>query len=118
MLCSFACSWRRKQARLWLAPAHNACVQHDQGLTPVQRIKYGVVAAETLRSDLRNWDTCYISGRLHKPVQMLRADAPLMRAHESNLQSALAAGILLLPPRFTRQARLSKSTTVHRPPRH
>ena len=64
-----------------------------------------MVAAETLRSDLCNWDTCYISGRLHKPVQILQADAPLMQAHESNLQSALAAGILLLPPRFTLQVR-------------
>ena len=64
-----------------------------------------MVAAETLRSDLCNWDTCYVSGRLHKPVQILQADAPLMQAHESNLQSALAAGILLLPPRFTLQVR-------------
>ena len=70
-----------------------------------QRIKYGVIAAEALRADLHNWDTCYVSGRLHKPVQILQADEPLLRAHESNLQSALAAGILLLPPRFTLQVR-------------
>ncbi len=32
-------------------------------------VKYGVVRTSTLYSDLRDWNTLYLSGRMHKPVQ-------------------------------------------------
>ena len=31
-------------------------------------IKYGVISTKHLVSDLNNWDTLYVSGRLHKQV--------------------------------------------------
>ncbi|KAK9842097.1 hypothetical protein WJX81_008323 [Elliptochloris bilobata] len=66
-----------------------------------QTIKYGVVGADVLLRDLRTWDTLYIAGRLHKPVLHLRRDAELSAAAEANLAAALAAGLLLLPSRFS-----------------
>lgn len=32
-------------------------------------VKYGVVSCKTLRDDLLNWKTLYLSGRMHKPVR-------------------------------------------------
>ena len=69
-----------------------------------------MLCAQRLCSDLKHWDTCYISGRLQKPVQILQPDSTILRANEQNLQSALAAGILLLPPRFTTQASSHETT--------
>lgn len=82
---------------------------HSQA-TELQRIKYGVLCAQRLCSDLKHWDTCYISGRLHKPVHILQEDSTILRANEQNLNSALAAGVLLLPPRFTTQASSESQT--------
>jgi hypothetical protein len=70
-----------------------------------QVIKYGVVGADVLLRDLRGWDTLYIAGRLHKPVLHLARDAELAAAAEANLAAALAAGLLLLPARFSTEAR-------------
>lgn len=36
----------------------------------LQNIKYGVVSVDTLCNDLLNWETMYLSGRLHKPVSI------------------------------------------------
>lgn len=62
-------------------------------------IKYGVISTETLLRDLRDWNTLYVSGRLHKPVQVLHGaqghDAELDKALQSNLRSAMTAGLLL-----------------------
>lgn len=70
-----------------------------------QVIKYGVVGADVLLRDLHAWDTLYIAGRLHKPVLHLIRDAELAAAAEANLAAALAAGLLLLPGRFSTEAR-------------
>ena len=34
----------------------------------LQRIKYGVVTMDSLCKDLIEWNTLYLSGRMHKPV--------------------------------------------------
>ncbi|OBT88137.1 hypothetical protein VE02_03554 [Pseudogymnoascus sp. 03VT05] len=64
-------------------------------------IKYGVVNLDTLCTDLSEWSTLYIAGRLHKPVKILRDDPRVRLANQINLLSALRTSLLLLPPSFT-----------------
>ncbi|KAJ1843690.1 Mitochondrial translocator assembly and maintenance protein 41 [Coemansia sp. RSA 2708] len=64
-------------------------------------VKYGVVSMDTLGSDLLNWDTLYLAGRMHKPTLTLRRD-PLMRiSKQVNLTHAVRAALLMLPKNFT-----------------
>lgn len=64
-------------------------------------IKYGVVNIDNLCSDLSNWDTLYLAGRLHKPVKILRDHPSVRLANQVNLLSALRVAMLLLPSEFT-----------------
>lgn len=64
-------------------------------------IKYGVVNIDNLCSDLSNWDTLYLAGRLQKPVKILRDHPRVRLANQVNLISALRVAMLLLPPEFT-----------------
>jgi translocator assembly and maintenance protein 41 len=66
-------------------------------------IKYGVVNLDTLCTDLSEWTTLYLAGRLQKPVKILRDDARVRLANQVNLLSALRTALLLLPPSFTEQ---------------
>ena len=72
----------------------------------LQAIKYGVIGVEQLCKDLREWDTCYVSGRLQKPVLHLKEDAEVLCANEQNLKSALTTSLLLLPSSFSVQVGL------------
>ncbi|KAI0132841.1 mitochondrial matrix Mmp37-domain-containing protein [Xylariales sp. AK1849] len=63
-------------------------------------IKYGVVNMETLKRDLREWDTLYLAGRLHKPVKILRDNPQVRYANQINLLSAIRTALLLLPETF------------------
>ncbi|KAI1733805.1 mitochondrial matrix Mmp37 [Xylaria scruposa] len=67
------------------------------------QIKYGVVNLDTLCSDLSEWDSLYLAGRLHKPVKILRDDPRVRLSNQINLLSALRTALLLLPPKFTEQ---------------
>ncbi|KAJ1730234.1 Mitochondrial translocator assembly and maintenance protein 41 [Coemansia biformis] len=65
------------------------------------QVKYGVVSMETLSSDLLNWDSLYLAGRMHKPTLTLRRD-PLMRiSKQVNLTHAVRAALLMLPKNFS-----------------
>lgn len=64
-------------------------------------IKYGVIDLDTMCADLLDWDTLYVSGRMHKPVAMLIADPRVRLAQQVNLASALRVALLLLPQNFT-----------------
>ncbi|CZR62167.1 related to proline transport helper PTH1 C. albicans [Phialocephala subalpina] len=64
-------------------------------------IKYGVVNLDTLCTDLSEWTTLYLAGRLQKPVKILRDDPRVRLANQVNLISALRTALLLLPPNFT-----------------
>jgi translocator assembly and maintenance protein 41 len=66
-------------------------------------IKYGVVNLDTLCTDLSEWTTLYLAGRLQKPVKILRDDPRVRLANQVNLISALRTALLLLPPKFTEQ---------------
>ncbi|KAJ8611143.1 hypothetical protein CTAYLR_003563 [Chrysophaeum taylorii] len=63
-------------------------------------MKYGVVSTAALFEDLRTWRWLYLAGRLHKPVVGLAGFEQLAEAQAVNLRAALAAALLLLPPRF------------------
>lgn len=69
-------------------------------------IKYGVISTQSLINDLLDWETLYISGRLHKPVFELRRDlanTELSKALVTNLQSAIHTALLLLPEQFSEE---------------
>ena len=68
-----------------------------------QTFKYGVVTHEDLLIDLFDWDTLYLSGRLHKPVHFLYPvmDRTLARALRLNLESAARAALIKLPAAFS-----------------
>lgn len=64
-------------------------------------VKYGVIDIDMLCEDLLDWNTLYVSGRMHKPVAMLIADPRVRLAQQVNLASALRVALLLLPEQFT-----------------
>lgn len=66
-------------------------------------IKYGVVNVDTLCRDLTEWDTLYLSGRLHKPVKIIRDNARVRLANQTNLVAAIRTALLMLPEEFTEQ---------------
>lgn len=62
-------------------------------------IKYGVIDDETLKRDLKEWDSMYIAGRLHKPTLLLNTangDEILELQEKYNLRYALSTALLLL----------------------
>ena len=67
-------------------------------------IKYGVISTDSLLRDLLNWETLYVSGRLHKPVYNIltdNMDERLKGALRMNTESAMHTALLLLPDYFT-----------------
>lgn len=78
-------------------------------INPSTYIKYGVISTDDLINDLLDWNTMYVSGRLHKPTLTLHQRAgddrasELVSAFKINLQSALHAALLLLHERFTEE---------------
>ncbi|KAK0567675.1 Mitochondrial translocator assembly and maintenance protein 41 [Tilletia horrida] len=63
--------------------------------------KYGVIDIDTLCKDLLDWDTLYVSGRMHKPVALLLSHPRVRLAQQVNLSSALRTSLLLLPEHFS-----------------
>lgn len=84
-------------ARLW----YNTLVSLPEPWGPRRLMKYGVISRSDLVDDLVNWRTMYVSGRMHKPVRVLRAADDIDAAASVNLRSALAAALLMLPQSFT-----------------
>jgi translocator assembly and maintenance protein 41 len=67
------------------------------------RIKYGIISTDALCTDLLDWTTLYVSGRLHKPVRIVKGmtDRRVLVAAQVNLTSALRVALLQLPESFT-----------------
>ncbi|TCD61285.1 Mitochondrial translocator assembly and maintenance protein 41 [Steccherinum ochraceum] len=74
----------------------NAFVPMD-GVT----IKYGVTTVDNLCSDLLNWNTLYLAGRMHKPIRIIKDDARVRLTQQVNLTSAIRAALLTLPESFS-----------------
>ncbi|KAL7418097.1 mitochondrial matrix Mmp37-domain-containing protein [Mrakia frigida] len=65
------------------------------------RIKYGVVTMDHLCKDLIEWQTLYLSGRMHKPIRIIKDDPRVKLANQVNLASALRVALLTLPENFS-----------------
>ena len=66
-----------------------------------QTIKYGVTTVDNLCSDLLNWNTLYLAGRMHKPLRIIKDDARVRLTQQVNLVSAVRAALLTLPEDFS-----------------
>ncbi|KAF9426553.1 Mitochondrial translocator assembly and maintenance protein 41 [Entomortierella beljakovae] len=71
-------------------------------------IKYGVVSIDTLCNDLLNWESMYLSGRLHKPVKILIDDPKTRLSNQVNLFNATRVATLMLPEKFTSEELFTK----------
>ncbi|XP_072178668.1 phosphatidate cytidylyltransferase, mitochondrial-like [Diadema setosum] len=88
------------QDRLGAGVYFNTLVKCEQRL-----IKYGVVKTSTLVQELIHWNNLYLSGRLHKPIHVIKRvqNSTLYNAMRRNQQSALYTSLLLLPERFSEE---------------
>ncbi|KIK52030.1 hypothetical protein GYMLUDRAFT_64444 [Collybiopsis luxurians FD-317 M1] len=64
-------------------------------------IKYGVTTVDNLCSDLLNWNSLYLAGRMHKPLRIIKDDARVRLTQQVNLTSAVRAALLTLPENFS-----------------
>ncbi|KAK3093251.1 hypothetical protein FSP39_013269 [Pinctada imbricata] len=79
-----------------------------------REIKYGVLSTSELVSDLYDWKSLYISGRLHKPAKIIirPEKSDILTAMQVNLQNALHASLLMLPEYFTEEQLYLKITSL------
>ncbi|TIB71883.1 hypothetical protein E3Q18_02013 [Wallemia mellicola] len=75
-------------------------------------LKYGVISVDDLCRDLLDWETLYVSGRMHKPVRVIKDDARVKLAQQVNLTSALRTALLLLPAEFSQQELYEKISSL------
>lgn len=69
--------------------------------TKGQTIKYGVTTVDNMCSDLLNWDSLYLAGRMHKPLRIIKDDPRVRLTQQVNLTSAVRAALLMLPAEFS-----------------
>ncbi|KAI8923985.1 mitochondrial matrix Mmp37-domain-containing protein [Entophlyctis helioformis] len=67
------------------------------------RVKYGVIKIDRLIKDLEEWESLYIAGRMQKPVKILRDDARIRLASQTNRYNAVRAALLMLPHQFSEE---------------
>uniref|UniRef100_A0A0B6ZZU2 Phosphatidate cytidylyltransferase, mitochondrial n=2 Tax=Arion vulgaris TaxID=1028688 RepID=A0A0B6ZZU2_9EUPU len=77
-------------------------------------VKYGVISTARLITDLLDWESLYISGRMHKPVSLIviPTNEDLLMAMKMNLRSAVHAALLLLPDVFTEEQFYTKVASL------
>jgi translocator assembly and maintenance protein 41 len=83
--------------RIW----YNTLIQSNLSRFPQRMMKYGVISKNDLIKDLFTWETLYVAGRLHKPVQILKSDPDIMDAMNINKEHAIRTSLLLLQSKFT-----------------
>lgn len=77
-------------------------------------IKYGVISNRFMAGDLMHWQSLYVSGRLHKPVMMIKhpEDPAANEALKVNLRSAVHMSLLLLPDKFSEMELFTKIASL------
>ena len=88
-------------AQILYHPYVDAPDLEPNGSGPPLQLKYGVISANDLATDLRDWTTLFCSGRLHKPAVVLQQNPQFRRLLRFNLEAALHTAVLLLPPKFS-----------------
>lgn len=90
-------------AGLWYVTDVDMPVRNKDGSTEHVKIKYGIISVDRLCSDLLDWKTLYVSGRMHKPVRIVKgmSERRVLLAAQVNLTSALRLALLQLPERFS-----------------
>ncbi|OXU28962.1 hypothetical protein TSAR_015792 [Trichomalopsis sarcophagae] len=79
---------------------YNTLIKTSEG----RNIKYGVISEISLVEDLLDWNTLYLAGRLHKPVEIIvepAENSQIRTALVQNLHSAVHAALILLPEHFS-----------------
>ncbi|KAG6830719.1 hypothetical protein H0H87_007306 [Tephrocybe sp. NHM501043] len=76
------------------------------------RIKYGVTTVDNLCSDLLNWKSLYLAGRMHKPLRIIKDDARVRLTQQVNLTSAVRAALLTLPNEFPETSLFERITGI------
>ncbi|KAF5369318.1 hypothetical protein D9758_002729 [Tetrapyrgos nigripes] len=75
-------------------------------------IKYGVTTVDNLCSDLLNWKSLYLAGRMHKPLRIIKDDARVRLTQQVNLTSAVRAALLSLPSEFEERELFERITGI------
>jgi translocator assembly and maintenance protein 41 len=75
-------------------------------------IKYGVTTLDNLCSDLLNWRSLYLAGRMHKPIRIIKDDARVRLTQQVNLTSALRVALLSLPEKFEERELYEKMAAI------
>ena len=60
-----------------------------------------MTTVDNLCSDLLNWKSLYLSGRMHKPIRIIKDDARVRLTQQVNLTSAVRTALLTLPAEFS-----------------
>lgn len=60
-----------------------------------------MTTVDNLCSDLLNWKSLYLSGRMHKPIRIIKDDARVRLTQQVNLTSAVRTALLTLPDTFS-----------------
>lgn len=60
-----------------------------------------MTTVDNMCSDLLNWKTLYLAGRMHKPLRIIKDDARVRLTQQVNLTSAVRAALLTLPAEFS-----------------
>ena len=77
-------------------------------------VKYGIIKTQHLINDLLDWDSLYVAGRLHKPVEILsKPDSqPLTTALRLNLKSAIHTALLMHDETFSEESLYESITNI------
>jgi len=75
-------------------------------------IKYGVTTLDNLCTDLLNWRSLYLAGRMHKPIRIIKDDARVRLTQQVNLTSALRVALLTLPEKFEERELYEKMASI------
>jgi len=84
-------------AALW----YNTYVPLNIKAFPDRPMKYGIISTASLVNDLRNWNWLYSSGRLHKPVFVMKSNEEILAAININHFHAVNVALSMMPPTFS-----------------